>query len=99
MPIYEYRCLACEHEFEEIQKISDSPISVCPSCQKEAVTRLVSATAFQLKGNGWYVTDFRDKKTNKKENKSDTTNRGQNTDKAHDTPKTAEKVADKKEKT
>jgi putative FmdB family regulatory protein len=54
MPIYEYGCPSCEHHFEEIQKISDGPITVCPECEKDGVRRLVSAPSFHLKGSGWY---------------------------------------------
>jgi putative FmdB family regulatory protein len=59
MPIYEYRCSACGHELEALQKISDSPLVNCPSCRADALTKLVSAAGFQLKGTGWYATDFR----------------------------------------
>jgi putative FmdB family regulatory protein len=58
MPIYEYVCNACGHEFEEWQKISDAPVQKCPSCGKRKVERLVSLSAFHLKGTGWYVTDY-----------------------------------------
>lgn len=58
MPIYEYVCNACGHEFEEWQKISDAPVQKCPSCGKRKVERLVSLSAFHLKGSGWYVTDY-----------------------------------------
>jgi putative FmdB family regulatory protein len=54
MPIYEYRCQACDHEFEEWQKISENPIRTCPRCRKRRVERLVSRAAFHLKGGGWY---------------------------------------------
>jgi len=70
MPIYEYRCGACGHEFEVLQKMSDQPITDCPSCGKAALSKLVSAAGFQLKGSGWYVTDFRDNKKNKTDSKS-----------------------------
>lgn len=63
MPIYEYRCSACGHEFEEWQKITDEPVKTCPSCGKRRVERLVSATSFQLKGQGWYVTDYGGKRS------------------------------------
>ncbi len=53
MPIYEYRCPDCSHEFEEIQKMSDDPVRLCPSCGKENVSKLLSAAAFHLKGGGW----------------------------------------------
>jgi putative FmdB family regulatory protein len=59
MPIYEYRCSACGHELEALQKISESPLVNCPSCRADALTKLVSAAGFQLKGTGWYATDFR----------------------------------------
>jgi putative FmdB family regulatory protein len=54
MPVYEYQCGACAHAFEEWQKINDPKITVCPKCGKEAVERLISQTAFMLKGGGWY---------------------------------------------
>jgi putative FmdB family regulatory protein len=54
MPVYEYQCNACGHAFEEWQKIKDAPVKVCPKCSQEAVERLISQTAFQLKGGGWY---------------------------------------------
>jgi len=55
MPIYEYACAACGHEFEEWQKMSDAPVKTCPKCKKKKVERLISKTAFQLKGGGWYA--------------------------------------------
>ena len=57
MPIYEYRCQDCHHEFERIQKFSDPPIEVCPTCAG-SVHKLISRSAFHLKGSGWYVTDY-----------------------------------------
>jgi putative FmdB family regulatory protein len=59
MPIYEYRCTACEHKLEALQKFSDAPLVTCPQCAKDALVKLVSAAGFQLKGSGWYQTDFR----------------------------------------
>ena len=59
MPIYEYRCSACGHELESLQKFSDAPLVTCPACGKDALTKLVSAAGFQLKGSGWYATDFK----------------------------------------
>lgn len=58
MPIYEYFCNSCGVEKEHLQKISDAPIAVCPVCGGDYVKR-ISAAGFQLKGSGWYVTDFR----------------------------------------
>ena len=63
MPIYEYRCAACGHELEALQKLSDAPMTVCPACRKSELKKLVSAAGFQLKGSGWYVTDFRNSGT------------------------------------
>ena len=66
MPMYDYRCEACQHELEAIQKISDAPLVDCPACGKPALTKQLSAPAFRLKGGGWYETDFKsgDKKKN-----------------------------------
>jgi|SRR5579885_845218 putative FmdB family regulatory protein len=61
MPIYEYQCTACGHQLEAIQKMSDKPLTDCPECHKPALTRLVSAAGFQLKGTGWYKTDYSSK--------------------------------------
>jgi putative FmdB family regulatory protein len=57
MPIYEYRCLDCGHQFELMQKFSDPPAETCPSCSG-IVQKLISRSAFHLKGSGWYVTDY-----------------------------------------
>jgi putative FmdB family regulatory protein len=59
MPIYEYRCTACQHKLESLQKFSDAPLVVCPQCGRGALTKLVSAAGFHLKGSGWYQTDFK----------------------------------------
>ena len=59
MPIYEYRCNACGHELERIQRMSDAPLTDCPDCGEAELRRLVSAAAFRLKGGGWYETDFK----------------------------------------
>lgn len=61
MPIYEYQCNNCHHAFDLMQKMSDTPISLCPECGENTAVRLVSAAGFQLKGTGWYVTDFKNK--------------------------------------
>jgi len=57
MPIYEYRCEKCDSHFEVIQKFSDKPLKFCSNC-KGRLTKLISQTSFQLKGSGWYVTDY-----------------------------------------
>lgn len=59
MPIYSYRCESCEHSQDVLQKISDLPLVVCPSCGASAFRKQVTAAGFQLKGSGWYATDFR----------------------------------------
>lgn len=61
MPIYAYRCSSCGTSHDILQKISDAPLIVCPACQQQALVKQVTAAGFQLKGSGWYVTDFRDK--------------------------------------
>lgn len=61
MPIYEYKCLFCGESCELIQKFSDEPATLCQNCNKEGLERQISAPLFQLKGTGWYVTDFRNK--------------------------------------
>ena len=59
MPIYEYRCGACGSRHEVLQKMSEAPLTDCPACGEAALTKLVSAAGFQLKGSGWYATDFK----------------------------------------
>lgn len=58
MPIYEYQCTACDHRFEAEQRITENPLDTCPKCNEKKVRRLISATAFHLKGSGWYKTDY-----------------------------------------
>ncbi len=59
MPIYDYECTACQHEFEVIQKISESPLTACPECSQDTLQKKVSAPSFRLSGSGWYETDFK----------------------------------------
>src|SRR4030095_7097086 len=66
MPIYEYTCLKCDKDFEQIQKFSDPPVKKCPSCGGK-VEKKVSLSSFQLKGSGWYATDYARKDNEKKE--------------------------------
>lgn len=61
MPIYEYRCSSCGAQKDVKQKLSDAPLTTCPECGKETFGKQLSAAGFQLKGNGYYVTDFKDK--------------------------------------
>ncbi|MEC5387352.1 FmdB family zinc ribbon protein [Uliginosibacterium sp. H3] len=59
MPIYEYRCGDCGQKKDYLQKVSDSPIETCPACGSKAFGKALTAAGFQLKGNGWYATDFK----------------------------------------
>ena len=59
MPIYAYRCAACGHTQDVLQKLSDAPLEVCPACGASAFSKQLSAPGFQLKGSGWYATDFK----------------------------------------
>jgi len=80
MPLYEYRCDACEHEFEALQKMNDEPLAHCPACDEKGLRKLVSVAGFRLKGGGWYETDF---KSGNKRNLADS-----GTDSSTKTPKT-----------
>jgi putative FmdB family regulatory protein len=66
MPIYAYRCGECGHSRDVLQKLSDPLLTTCPACGAEAFTKQVTAAGFQLKGSGWYVTDFRDNGSGRK---------------------------------
>ncbi len=59
MPIYQYKCSACSHSLEAIQKMSDAPLLTCPACGEESLKKQLTAAAFHLKGTGWYATDFK----------------------------------------
>lgn len=66
MPIYEYQCDQCGHQFDAIQKFSDAPLEKCPSCEELALRKKISAPSFRLSGSGWYETDFKTDKDKKK---------------------------------
>jgi len=66
MPFYEYECQACKFYTEVMQRITDAPLTKCPSCGKRALKKLVSAPVFRLKGSGWYETDFKSAQENKR---------------------------------
>ena len=66
MPFYEYECQSCKFYTELLQKVSDAPLKKCPSCGKSTMKKLVSAPVFRLKGGGWYETDFKGDKENKR---------------------------------
>jgi putative FmdB family regulatory protein len=61
MPIYAYKCESCGHQQDVLQKMSDPVLSTCPACGKESFAKQLTAAGFQLKGSGWYATDFRNK--------------------------------------
>ncbi|WP_444994716.1 FmdB family zinc ribbon protein [Aliikangiella sp. IMCC44359] len=63
MPIYEYKCNACDHRLEKLQRMSDEPLKDCPECDAPELAKLVSAAGFRLTGTGWYETDFKNKKS------------------------------------
>ncbi len=94
MPIYEYFCTGCGHEFEILQGIKESVLTNCPGCSQSTLQKKISAAAFHLKGTGWYETDFKNsgKPDDKKSGKSD----GESTETKSDTAgKTDKKAADK----
>lgn len=92
MPIYEYVCQKCGHHLEVMQKMSDKPLSKCPEC-KGKLEKIFSQTSFQLKGSGWYATDYTSRGKSEKSEKSD---KPEKADKAEKTDKTEK--ADKSEK-
>lgn len=63
MPIYEYRCSSCGAKDDVMQKMSDAPLTTCPVCGKESYAKQISAAGFQLKGDGYYVTDFKNSRS------------------------------------
>lgn len=71
MPIYAYKCADCGHVKELLQKISDAPLTDCPDCGRPSMAKMVTAAGFQLKGSGWYATDFRNKDSGRKGSKPD----------------------------
>jgi putative FmdB family regulatory protein len=71
MPIYEYECTACSHQFEKLRKISDEPLTKCPECSEDTLRKLISKVAFRLKGTGWYETDFKTKPADAKAESTD----------------------------
>lgn len=62
MPIYEYKCKACDHRLEKLQRMTDDVLTDCPECEKPELAKLVSAAGFRLTGTGWYETDFKNSK-------------------------------------
>jgi|SRR5579883_3005123 len=104
MPFYEYQCANCGHHLEAMQKISDAPLRKCPSCGKSQLKRLVSAPVFRLKGSGWYETDFKSDKEDKrnlaehpesKEEKKEATAESKPAEKSEGAEKSAAKTEEK----
>jgi len=93
MPIYEYQCSKCGHHLELIQKMSDAPLTECPECHQSALAKLISAAGFQLKGGGWYLTDYSSKGKDKK-NVPESSDRGSET-KSTESKDTASTSTDK----
>jgi len=73
MPIYEYRCSACGHQEEFLQRVSEPQLTECPVCHKPTFDKLLSAAGFHLKGSGWYATDFKSKSSKPAEKKAEGT--------------------------
>jgi putative FmdB family regulatory protein len=71
MPIYEYRCGSCGHQEEFLQRVGEAPLTDCPVCRKPTFNKLLSAAGFQLKGSGWYATDFKNKSAKPAEKKAE----------------------------
>jgi putative FmdB family regulatory protein len=103
MPIYEYRCEACGHQEDHLQKISEPALTKCPACGKKKYRKQLTAAGFQLKGSGWYATDFKGgaKKTEeaKPENKSETKTEAKAETKAEAKTETKSEAKAEKKKT
>ena len=91
MPLYEYRCDACGHRFEQIQKFSDPPVEVCPNCGERSVQKLLSSPAIQFKGSGWYITDYA-----RKGGGGDAASKSADSDKSEKSEKSEKKEKDSK---
>ena len=101
MPIYAYRCSSCGHGADVMQKLSDAPLTVCTACGQPTFSKQITAAGFQLKGSGWYATDFKNgSKGAKKETKETTSGEkpAETTDGKKATESTAEKKSEGTEK-
>ena len=96
MPIYEYACNACGHELELLQGFREEPITTCPACHLDELKRKISATAFHLKGTGWYETDFKNK-DQKKAEKETTEDKPESKKESTDSVSKEEKKPEKKQ--
>jgi putative FmdB family regulatory protein len=83
MPIFEYQCQACGHQFDALQKVGEGALRKCPACGKLKLQKLVSAPNFHLKGSGWYKTDFRDKSKGGKEGEGAKAGHSMDSDSGH----------------
>ncbi len=92
MPIYAYRCGSCGFEKDHLQKLSDSALHVCPQCGQATYTKQVTAAGFQLKGTGWYATDFKGGKPPASTKKPEGSNPPETTGKPETTKQTTEKT-------
>ena len=103
MPIYEYRCASCGFQNEYLQRVRDPLLTVCPTCGKPTFNKLVTAAGFQLKGSGWYATDFKNSGAKPKADKNASADKGADkpTDKAADkaSDKPSEKQSEKQSDT
>jgi putative FmdB family regulatory protein len=97
MPIYEYRCEACGHQEEFLQRVSEPPLTECPVCHKPTFQKLLSAAGFQLKGSGWYATDFKNKTSKPAEKKAEAPKTESATPEAKPEKKTEKKTESKSE--
>lgn len=93
MPIYVYRCTHCGLEKEVLQKISEAPLVDCPSCEQPSLIKQVTAAGFQLKGSGWYVTDFKENKSKKNDQSKTETSVATETEKS--SPDSSSSAVDK----
>ncbi len=98
MPIYEYACVECGHEFDALQKMSDAPLTDCPACRQQSLQKKVSAPGFRLSGSGWYETDFKSKNQKNLANRDSSGNESKSKDsgsKSESAGKTSGKSASK----
>ena len=95
MPIYEYRCAKCGFQKEYLQRLSDAPLTKCPECGKKTFNKMVTAAGFQLKGTGWYATDFKNSGSKKKS--GDTAAEGSSRESSKDSSKDSSKESSGKE--
>src|SRR5437660_71954 len=102
MPVYEYGCDACGYQFEEQQRLADAPLKTCPKCHKKKLQKLISATAFVLKGGGWYKDGYgssKDKPADKSNDSTTATAPATTTDKKADAPAATTAKAETKSET